>query len=432
MDDNTPTPAWIAEKAKLAAELFVVGIGMLYASGFLTTFTFLERFDLREMGADAFRLKYIYVGILYFLFPVTIAVPLLALLVLKRRAIKAREEQAIAARIAPPAEDADKHSTPLLRIPFPSIMAVFNMLLMFYVVTLFSPLGAVRQSRSWVLFALMCATLAGALGLRALEDHSLSKFSVRKKPQTLHRLCKKSRRCRRLLLWVLLLGLAEWNWFRRRSSSLRWLLLLLLLWLDRKLTHGLWADLNRMFFPPNGGLYYYGLIILALFVAQRLYTRVRQYRLSAIRGPFIVLGTGVLASLFFFSVLSFASRVYPYIPVGKGGGDYQKAGLIILHFTRDSKPQLPEEIIDVSEEEIVSVPLILIEETSSVLYAAIPGQAADWRNFKNLPDIYAIQMLHITSVTHVKDYMKRNWVKSDEGSHSKHLSQAVHKNDANG
>ena len=43
------------------AELFLLVVGILYATGFLAAFTFLERFGVRESGTEFLKLKYIYV-----------------------------------------------------------------------------------------------------------------------------------------------------------------------------------------------------------------------------------------------------------------------------------------------------------------------------------------------------------------------------------
>ena len=398
----------------MIAEFFVGGIGLLYAAGFLTTFTFLERFDLREMGTDVFRLKYIYVGILFFLFPITIAIPFVALVVLKKCAMRAKKERS----------SNGKSPAPRLRIPFPSVLAILNMLLMFYIVALFAPPGWVRERREAPMFALILVTLIGAPALRQLEDYWPSKFSYRRYPRGLRRLCGKAQWSERALFKLNQLVARLVGWLRKYSRILRWSLLMALLLLDRLLLHGLWADLYRMFLPPTNGLYYYVLILFCLFVVQRVYTRLSQHRASAIRVPFLLLAAGIIASLFFFSILSFATRVYPYVSVSKGGGDYRHSTPVVVHFTNTSKELIPSEIVDPSEPGIVSIPLTLIEQTSSTLYVAIFERQRDWRTFEKLPDIYAIQMVNVTAILHVRDYTNRNWVRRTENGGLDRLAQS--------
>src|SRR2546423_7338796 len=64
---------------RACAELFLALVGILYATGFLVAFTFLQRFGVREAGTEFLKLKYIYIGLLYFLFPLTVMVPFFAL-----------------------------------------------------------------------------------------------------------------------------------------------------------------------------------------------------------------------------------------------------------------------------------------------------------------------------------------------------------------
>src|SRR2546423_11429632 len=82
---------------RACAELFLALVGILYSTGFLAAFTFLERFGVREAGTEFLKLKYIYVGILYFLFPTTIMLPLGALWSLWRESRRHRREIALRA-----------------------------------------------------------------------------------------------------------------------------------------------------------------------------------------------------------------------------------------------------------------------------------------------------------------------------------------------
>ena len=58
-----------ANRVESLAKLSVAVGAVIYASGFLIVFTFLERLGIRDFG-NLFKAKYIHVGILYWLIPV--------------------------------------------------------------------------------------------------------------------------------------------------------------------------------------------------------------------------------------------------------------------------------------------------------------------------------------------------------------------------
>jgi len=52
--------------------------------GFICVYTFLERLGIREMGGDFLKGKYIHVGILFLLFPLSILCPVVFAISLKK------------------------------------------------------------------------------------------------------------------------------------------------------------------------------------------------------------------------------------------------------------------------------------------------------------------------------------------------------------
>lgn len=365
MKQEEGSSSWLSEQAKLAAEFFVGGIGLLYATGFLTTFTFFERFGLREMGGDFFRLKYIYVGILYFLFPVTLAMPLFALLLLYKRVKDLRKTQPESKALPDPLDGTGRIQRNLLRIPIPSVLLFLNMVFVFYLVVMFAPPGFVRK-REWIIATLLIGTVLGLLACRWLEDSK-----------------------------------ATTGWFGNKGTTLRWILFaLVVVWIDRKAIHGLSADLNRMFFG-QAGVFYYLIVTLCVAVAYRVCIRVYQHTTSAIRVPYLVLGMGILASLFFYSILAFANRVYPFVFANKGGGDFRKSGSVVVHFVKDSDSSIPGNIMDRNRGSLTSLPLILIEQTGLAVYVALPGNEDGWRMGKSLPDVYSVSVTQIAAVEYL-------------------------------
>jgi hypothetical protein len=74
------------------------------------------------------------------------------------------------------------------------------------------------------------------------------------------------------------------------------------------------------------------------------------------------------------SVLAFAYRVYPFILTVKGGGDYSEVPLLTVQFQTNQYAGLPRGILNTNvPNALVSVPLVLIEETSASLFFADPN-----------------------------------------------------------
>jgi hypothetical protein len=117
----------------------------------------------------------------------------------------------------------------------------------------------------------------------------------------------------------------------------------------------------------------------------------------------------IVITLSVFSVLSFAYRVYPYIPADKGGGNY--------HFSRDATicmlpkgllpPTLQSRVLSDSDNTSCSDVLKILEITDTTVYAALSSdqgenedgqipkddnrEAADiWNDGVYFPTIYAI------------------------------------------
>lgn len=380
------------------AELFLLVVGVLYATGFLAAFTFLERFGVREAGSEFLKLKYIYVGILYFLFPLTVMLPAFALWGLWREPKQNKK----------------------VRVPFSTILLFLNMAFVFYVFICFAPVTFIH-TRPWVIASVSIPTILGALLLQSLEDGRLQTVLARKPTFIKIRLqiLQKATAYRRWLQDAEA-GRPRWRqnaltWLGKRS---RWLLriwnkigrgrtalLVGIVWLvDNPSMHGLWNDLRLMFWggsesaiirigsfkitAPVGGFNYYLFVFLYLLVGERVYKRMKQRRGLA-RTRYLLAGGGLCISLFIISVLAFAVRVYPFIPALKGGGDYRKtAATLILKEPREHELNLPESVV-------------IIEETDSSVFIAIPTEPpvpktenttaeGEWRLWNDLPTVVEI------------------------------------------
>src|SRR5437879_3706134 len=100
----------------LIPEWALTFVGLVYATGFLIIFTFLERYGLQEAGLEFFKVKYLHVGILFLLFPIISIIPFIAICQLRRL----------------------QKDTPF-PMYLPSIVIVLNTLLIFYILVAFAP-----------------------------------------------------------------------------------------------------------------------------------------------------------------------------------------------------------------------------------------------------------------------------------------------------
>jgi hypothetical protein len=217
------------------AELFLAVVGILYGTGFLTSFTFLERFGIRETGSEVLKLKYIYVGILYFLFPITVMLPAFALGSLWSRSKKTKRKKLptiLHGRAAPP----------VVRMSFVTILLFINMALAFYIFICFAPV-TFTHNRPWVTAAVSVPTILGALLFRFLEARRLRrrlvKISFFKRPVL--RFLDSSRILRRRFRSREFTSRAPLRWWGKFGAGRTVLFLLIVALVDRPALHGLWG-----------------------------------------------------------------------------------------------------------------------------------------------------------------------------------------------
>jgi hypothetical protein len=110
----------------------------------------------------------------------------------------------------------------------------------------------------------------------------------------------------------------------------------------------------------------------------------------------------LLGVLFYFSILSFARCIYPYIPAVKGGGDYTLSRPVQLAFDTNIISSIPQTI----RVENQSNCLILLDANSSFVFLAATNDAGGpthWRSnteTNNRPTVYEIRRDAIISITY--------------------------------
>jgi hypothetical protein len=130
---------------EIVGPCFAILSALSYGTGFLCVYTFLERIGIREEGGEFLKGKYFYVGILFLLFPISIACPIIFAASLRRIQNKMGLTLGHAARI-----------------PRSSYFLLFNLCVVFYLNVLFLPPSLARDpSRQFaVLLIITLSTVA--------------------------------------------------------------------------------------------------------------------------------------------------------------------------------------------------------------------------------------------------------------------------------
>jgi hypothetical protein len=337
---------------------FIPTVGLIYATGFLIIITFFDRYGLRESSGDFFKVKYLHAGILYWLLPLIVLAPLYGFYLLKQFS---KEK---------PAEGED-----LFRAYIPSALLITNLLFVFYVFAVFSPPGSVAQRES-VIPVMFLVTIGGIILTRVF-----TRILIREglSPKAGDDIVLYGR-------WILCVGIIfGLDWYALGGGLLKLLWHILL----------------------DGGWIFFAFLLTGAFLAER--TRVRSKQFSGFRAKLTlkVLSGGLIIATFYLSVLAFALRIYPYIPVPKGGGDYVGSPNVVLCFQgANEKLALPELVGTTQNDCIRSKELQIIEESATSIFVADPNDAGgpqSWRTGKK-PMVYEIRRDKVGTITYLNPH----------------------------
>jgi hypothetical protein len=157
-------------------------------------------------------------------------------------------------------------------------------------------------------------------------------------------------------------------------------------------------QIHKLF--PVGGFIFIFFVVLLVFFAFRNFYRIKKmqdYSLRTMVSAFCLLGV-----LFYFSILSFARHIYPYIPAVKGGGDYTLSHPVQLTFDTRFTNSIPPAVTKGLQTNCLS--LILLDANSSFVFLADTNDAGgpeEWRSNPNKPTVYEIRREAIISITHL-------------------------------
>jgi len=353
------------DSVERVAHWFIAIAGVVYGTGFVTVFTFLNRFGVTEEGSEVFKAKYIFVGVLHLLLPVIIGVPVAVLFHIRGGGSQQSQAQQT--------EQSQVQQAERPHFYLSSILIIANLLFVFYVYVLFAPPGFLER-REFVVPLLFLWTFI-LLRIVRRYDKTIEKF-----------------------LDVLAIALhppETEKWKQKKiddiRSFLRWVLCVVFMLPAGYISlRGIFRFLGKILWNGGGsGAYVLLLLVglmgwLVLVTINQMQTMPKWRRLAV--GTIVACLVG---ALYYFSVLIFAIRVYPYIPAVRGGGDYSESPKVLLHFKKDNLASLPPGILASGGDGLTSEERVILEITSSSILAVDPREAGGpkcWRG-PNRPKI---------------------------------------------
>lgn len=337
--------------------------GIIYGTGFLIEYTFLESMGIND-PVEGFKAKYVYVGLLCLQFPVSVCLLFVGYFRINRATGNSHSQE-------PPRNTRAYRS---------ALCLTFLLLFNFYLLTTFARPGTFQDNRLEITTVFMLYLVM--LAIRCLEDK-------------IHRAAKKLK----IPLEIYERNLGEWA---------RGILLLVALVLTIVIYRTLWPVLLEMF--VDAGYLYLGFILIIGMIIWWIDSNISAFRKAGHFGALLLSMGSLLLAFTYLSIIVFANRLYPYIPVDRGGGDYTTQLTSILTFDTRLSSSLPKEIIDVGKTKLQSYPVIILHESSNTLFLDLPHSTNDgdlekelakWRRSgpQNKPEtIYAISRSSIIGI----------------------------------
>ena len=371
---------FVTRMATVGSSWFAMVVALIYASGFLCIYTYLDHFGIRGTGGDFFRARFVYVGILFLLFPVSVIVPLVVALSLRRIYTKIRVQP----RGKPPhAQRGPSRGTPtapLQAIKAPSVhitsyLLFLNMGWVFYVCLLFTPREFLTSGGKQLVVPLIFVTsILGPAFIQWFVDH----FIVAHRSDSFSRFL-------------------SWTTFIVIVAPLDY-------WTFKGYFHELWLILwGSGGVAPAGAITYFVLTALVPFSFWRANLRCKETTNRRGRIETRIAAACLSLMFYFLSIQSFAVRVLPYIPVAKGGGDYSEgpyAHVILRGILPVSTSILQN---NMRPSQVQSGAFVVIEQTPLSLFLADAREAGgpkEWRRMKKLPRVLEIPRERIEQVVY--------------------------------
>jgi hypothetical protein len=326
---------------ELLASYILASTGIIYATGFLVVLAFLDRFGIREAGADFWKARYIHIGILCLSFPLILNGTVLSLMYL-------------------------------------IFNGKYNKSLMWQRLL---PVGILVINLEITCFILIMLTDrhipgGGIIGLIPLQWIIGVTFLGIPAALTIERIIEK-------IMGKIPASDADLpSASQTLTVSLRWILAVIIAGLD------VWFVLDFRGtiaggFPILAITYVAFSIILGVIVSTVSVYENRQEHERRKKAIF-VLAIAVIGPFFYLVILSFSYGVYQNIPATRGGGDFTNSPKVIITFKDPQKLSSSDMRYFDKTISNVTIPLLVIEETSWAFYLADPNEAGGPTEWKQI------------------------------------------------
>jgi hypothetical protein len=345
---------------KLAPQIIAAAFALVYVSGFLCQITFLDRFGIHDITAELWRAKYIHTGILFLLFPVAIVIPLALKVSLKNTEVK----QALSDSASPvgrPFAQSIFHTiikairgnpSEQFKFPLVTMASFFNISIVFYLL-IFTP-GDFFQKHEHMMALIVVLSFIGPKAIDIIFKHVLRS-----------------------------------ELFGGRYLA-RWFLVLApIIWMDSAVFAGLRLYLLNIL---KRGFWYIIFVLMVPYAIARAnhHARKLQNPRSKMEARFIGIFLGLM--FYFLATVSFTFRIYPFIPIARGGGDFTESPSATFVFTDKIEPSRVLGTNGVSSQYIV------IEQSPTSIFVANradSGGPAQWRDMQHMPNLIEIRKMVI-------------------------------------
>jgi hypothetical protein len=328
----------------------VLATGICYATGFLVVYTFQGHFASRDHGTDLLRLKYIYVGILCWLFPAGFFLPLGGLHELHRTLKKQVPDH--------------------YRKKFEILISIFFVL--FVPVVVYFMVEFARPEKTlppWWIALSMGAAFPGFWIFDTIRSERLRKFL-------------------------------------RYSTAL--IVSLSFFWIGRYFI----LFVLDIVFRKNGYLYIV-FVISAISVFPRNRTWTKKLPPDVSRHAWIM-AICLSILLMYLAALAYAAWVYPYVPATRGGGDFTVMADVRISLRDEKVLNLPASLGTTSQTDYFRTARFkVIDSTPDTLFLADvnsgngPPAWREWpvdtRRLANVPFIIEIPTSEVSSVVYCRD-----------------------------
>jgi hypothetical protein len=344
---------------------------LVYGSGFLCEYTFLDHFGIQESGQDFFRTRFLHVGILFLLFPVSILIPGFFSISLKKSELKAATNDDRHSTANTPEQTEPKEGTQKFSFPISTMLTFFNISLVFYLF-LFTPHNFI-YAKGIFIPAIIAISFLVPLAIDIAVNTLI-----------LHRL---KARLTLILRWTMLvvgIGSLDFILFKDFSKQL-----LAIFWGDH------WF--------PSGGVYYLFFMMLIPWTLWRNNVHVKRIDDPRHKAELRIVGISLSLMFLFLGIVTFAIRLYPWIPVAKGGGNYSENAVVTISFSDKNNNFKTNGPIYLGL--TISNCFTIIERTPNSLFLADTNDAGgphEWQKMLRLPRITEIRSDMISHVVYTR------------------------------